>query len=176
MCLRQYGVPATFFQVGENAVRYREIARAVREAGHEIGNHTYSHPNLALARPTVIRDEFTKAQEALAGVPTLLRAPYGVRWFGFREAQRELGLTGVMWSVIGRDWKLPAAEIAGRVLSRAKAGDIICLHDGRGTLKDPNVEPTVEAVRRIVPQLLERGYHFETVTQLLWPMKSASRT
>jgi peptidoglycan/xylan/chitin deacetylase (PgdA/CDA1 family) len=77
-----------------------------------------------------------------------------------------------MWSVIGRDWKLPAADIAEGVLSRVRPGDIVCLHDGRGTLKDPDISPTLEAVRRIVPALLERGYHFETVSQLLCPMNS----
>jgi len=119
-------------------------------------------------------EEFTRAQEAIIAAtghtPVWLRAPYGVRWFGFRQAQQTLGLTGVMWSIIGRDWTLPATAIAHRVLSRTKAGDIICLHDGRGTLKIPNAEPTIEAVRRIVPELLEKGYHFETVSELLCPM------
>lgn len=178
--LKEYRVRATFFQVGQNANRHPDIAAAVAFAGHEIGNHSHSHPNFALKSPAFIRDEFARAQESLiavAGVsPTLLRAPYGVRWFGFREMQRQLGLTGVMWSVIGLDWKLPAEAITTRILSRARDGDIICLHDGRGTLKDPDVQPAIEAVRRIVPELLERGYHFETVTQLLWPMKSAQTT
>ena len=52
----------------------------------------------------------------------LMRPPYGVRWFGFREVQRRLGLLGVMWSVIGCDWKLPAPVVAERVLSRASDG------------------------------------------------------
>jgi peptidoglycan/xylan/chitin deacetylase (PgdA/CDA1 family) len=73
----------------------------------------------------------------------------------------------VMWSVIGLDWKLTASGIAERVLNRIHDGSIVCLHDGRGTLKDPDAGSTVEAVRRIVPSLLERGYHFETVSQLV---------
>jgi peptidoglycan/xylan/chitin deacetylase (PgdA/CDA1 family) len=85
--------------------------------------------------------------------------------------QKRLGMMGVMWSIIGLDWKLPAEAIAQRVLSRATDGDIICLHDGRGTLKDSDCSPTIEAVRRIVPDLLEKGYHFETVSQLLCPTK-----
>ena len=98
-----------------------------------------------------------------------MRAPYGVRWFGFRPMQEKLGLTGVMWSVIGLDWKLPAKAIANRVLSRIRDGGIICLHDGRATSRNPDVAPTLEAVRRIVPALIEAGYHFETVSQLLCP-------
>jgi peptidoglycan/xylan/chitin deacetylase (PgdA/CDA1 family) len=74
-----------------------------------------------------------------------------------------------MWSVIGRDWKLPAAEIAHRVVSHMEDGGIICLHDGRGTRVNPDISATIEAVRRIIPTLLEKGYHFVTVSELLWP-------
>lgn len=172
--LAQYSVSATFFQIGSNAQQRPGIARAVADAGHEVGNHSQTHPNFALTRPSFAVEEFTAAQQALTDTtgrtPVWLRAPYGVRWFGFREAQERLKLQGVMWSIIGRDWTLPAEAIARRVLSRTQAGDIICLHDGRGTLKIPNAEPTIEAVRRIVPALLEKGYHFETVSELLCPM------
>ena len=120
-----------------------------------------------------MKTEFRLAQEAIgeaAGTaPVLLRAPYGVRWFGFGQMQERLGLTGVMWSVLGRDWKLPAAAIADRVVSGAQDGAIVCLHDGRGMLKDPDISSTIEAVRRIVPELLEKGYRLETVSQLLCP-------
>jgi len=172
--LAEYRIPATFFQIGANTVAWPEIARAVHAAGHEIGNHSQTHPNFALTRPSFIGGEFAEAQSTIAQVtgqaPVWLRAPYGVRWFGFREMQQRLGLNGVMWTVLGRDWKLPAEAIAARVVTRVSDGCIICLHDGRGTLKDPDVTPTIEAVRRIVPNLLQKGYHFETVTQLLCPM------
>jgi len=173
--LAEYSASATFFQIGTNVLRCPDVAVAVRDAGHEIGNHSQTHPNFALRRPTFVREEFEAAQETISSItgvrPRFLRAPFGVRWFGFAEAQRRLGVMGVMWSILGLDWKLPAPEIATRVLSRVRDGDIICLHDGRGTLKDPDVSPTIEAVRRILPELLARGYHFETVTQLLCPMK-----
>jgi peptidoglycan/xylan/chitin deacetylase (PgdA/CDA1 family) len=173
--LAQYDSPATFFQVGVNVVALPEISRTVLARGHEIGNHSHLHPLFALRRPSFIREDFARSQNAIAEAtgrePRFARAPFGVRWFGFRGMQRSLGLTGVMWSVIGLDWKLSASAIAHRIISRAQDGDIICLHDGRGTLKDPDVEPTLEAVRRIVPNLLAKGYHFETVTQLLCPMK-----
>jgi peptidoglycan-N-acetylglucosamine deacetylase len=173
--LAGYGVHATFFQCGGNVLRAPELSQAVHDSGHEIGNHSHTHPNFAFARQSFIEDEFRRAQTAIAGAtsvtPKLMRVPYGVRWFGFRETQRRLGLLGVMWSVIGRDWKLPAPEVAERVLSRAGDGGIICLHDGRGTRKDPDISSTVEAVRRIVPALLARGYHFETVSQLICPVR-----
>jgi peptidoglycan/xylan/chitin deacetylase (PgdA/CDA1 family) len=173
--LSSFNVTATFFECGMNVERHPEIAREVACAGHEIGNHSHSHPNCALRSFGFIRDEFRRAQEtiqAATGVtPRVLRAPYGVRWFGFRRMQQELGLQGVMWSIIGRDWRLPAAAIAAGIISRVKPGDIICLHDGRGTLENPDISQTVEAVRRIVPALMETGYHFETVTDLLCPTK-----
>jgi peptidoglycan/xylan/chitin deacetylase (PgdA/CDA1 family) len=172
--LATYGVPATFFQCGENVLRAPDLSRSVCAGSlHEIGNHSHTHPNFALQRPSYIVDDFLRAQDAISGAtartPVLVRPPFGVRWFGFREMQRRLGLMGVMWSVIGQDWKLAAPRIAGRVLAQTRDGAIICLHDGRGTLKDPDVRSTIEAVRRIVPSLLEKGYHFETVSQLVCP-------
>ena len=168
--LAQYNVPATFFQCGANVLRAPELSQAVCAGPHEIGNHSHTHPNFALRR-IEIGNEFARAQEAIvqttSRTPTLMRAPYGVRWFGFREMQERLGLTGVMWTVIGRDWKLPASAIAERVLSGTDDGAIICLHDARELQKNPDVSQTMEAVRRIVPALLEQGYHFETVSQLL---------
>lgn len=171
--LAEYNVRATFFQVGANVERLPEIAGAVVAGGHEIGNHSQTHLNFALKTAAVIEDDFTRAQSAIANAtgftPTLMRAPFGVRWFGFRKMQAKLGLTGVMWTVIGLDWKLPAPAIAERVLSKAGDGGIICLHDGRGASACPDVTPTLEAVRRIVPALIEAGYHFETISELLWP-------
>jgi peptidoglycan/xylan/chitin deacetylase (PgdA/CDA1 family) len=173
--LSQYGVKATFFQIGEQAEAWPDIAKAVNAAGHQIGNHSHTHPIMALKPAATIAAEFEQAQTTIVEksgyTPSFLRAPYGVRWFGFRAVQQRLGLTGAMWTVIGLDWKLPAEAISTRVVTRARQGDIICLHDGRGTLKDPDISTTVEAVRRIVPNLLEKGYHFETVTQLICPMK-----
>lgn len=172
--LASYRAPATFFQCGENVRRTPELSAAIRAEGHEIGNHSQTHPNCALKSSSFIHGEFRRAQEAIAEAsgkaPVLMRPPYGVRWFGFREMQRSLGLLGVMWTVIGLDWKLPAPAIAWRVLSQVSNGAIICLHDGRGTLKNPLVDDTIEALRRIVPALLEKGYHFDTVSQLLCPM------
>jgi peptidoglycan/xylan/chitin deacetylase (PgdA/CDA1 family) len=169
--LAGYGVAATFFQCGRNVERTPELARAVCDGPHEIGNHSFSHPNFALARPTFIRDEFQRAQDAIVEAtsrkPALTRPPYGVRWFGFRDMQRELGLTCVMWTVIGCDWRLPAPQITARVLAGAGPGAIVCLHDGQATLPNPDRSQTIEAVRRIVPSLLEKGYHFETVSTLL---------
>jgi peptidoglycan/xylan/chitin deacetylase (PgdA/CDA1 family) len=166
-------VPATFFQCGANVERLPGIARAVAAAGHEIGNHSQTHPPMYLRASSFIFREFARAQETIVGVvgvrPRLLRAPYGARWFGFGEAQRRLGLLGVMWTVLGRDWKLAAPAVAARVIRRVSSGAIICLHDGRALEARPDLEPTIRAVREIIPALQDRGYRFATVSQLLCP-------
>jgi peptidoglycan/xylan/chitin deacetylase (PgdA/CDA1 family) len=171
--LHRHRTPATFFQCGANIRRLPEVSRQVRAAGCEIGNHSDTHIPLYLRSPRLIFSEFDSAQrtiQATLGINArYLRAPFGARWFGFREMQKSLGLMGVMWSVIGRDWILDAPAIARRVLTRATNGSIICLHDGRELSARPNIETTLEAVRRIVPELLARGYEFMTISDLICP-------
>jgi len=174
--LAKYPVAATFFVCGANVERLPAIAREIAAAGHEVGNHSYSHPYLFLRTPGAMRADLHRAQEAIAdhmGVtPRWFRAPFGVRWFGLRQAQAELGLTGVMWTAIGYDWKLKAEQVVSRMAARAANGAILCLHDGRELRVKPDVGATVEAVRRLVPMLLDQGYTFETVTRLICPMNS----
>lgn len=171
--LSTHEVPATFFQCGKNVQRLPEVAREVVRRGHEIGNHSDTHPKFYFRKPAFIREELERAQETISGAtgvsPTLYRAPFGIRWPGMRAAQERLHLLGVMWTVIGRDWKLDAAAIVRRVLARARNGAIICLHDGRELEARPAVEPTIEAVQRLIPMLKDRGYRFETVSQLICP-------
>jgi peptidoglycan/xylan/chitin deacetylase (PgdA/CDA1 family) len=171
--LADQDVPATFFQCGANVERLPEIAREVARSGHEIGNHSYTHPRFIFRTPAFIQGELGRAQESIeraAGIsPVLFRAPFGVRWPGMREAQRRLRLMGVMWTVIGYDWKLDARAIVRRVLPEIENGAIICLHDGRELQVRPDVEPTLDAVRRLLPILKAEGYRFETVSQLICP-------
>ncbi|MBS1856767.1 MAG: polysaccharide deacetylase family protein [Acidobacteria bacterium] len=174
--LARHGAAATFFFCGANVERLPAVAREAAAAGHEIGNHSYSHPYLFLKTPAGIRAELARAQEAIerntGARPRWFRAPFGVRWFGLRRAQKELGLTGVMWSAIGYDWKLRADEIAARMRAQTANGSILCLHDGRELRVTPDAGATVEAIRRLVPELLDQGYHLETVTRLLCPTNS----
>jgi peptidoglycan-N-acetylglucosamine deacetylase len=164
-------VKATFFQCGLNVRRRPAIAGQVAAAGHELGNHTYSHPFLPLKTPSFIEREFTAAQDVISSetgiTPMLLRAPYGLRWYGMGKVQQKLSLLGVHWTVIGNDWMWPAERIIRRVLQRACPGGIICLHDARAVEPTSDISETMAAVRTIVPALKDRGYTFETVSQLL---------
>ncbi len=88
---------------------------------------------------------------------------------GLRRVQEKHGLLGVMWTVIGRDWTLAGPDVAHRLLGGASNGAIVCLHDGRDTTVEPDIRDTIEALRISIPQLLERGYRFESVSQILCP-------
>ncbi len=171
--LERHRARATFFQCGVHVRRLASVSREVASAGHQIGNHTDTHPRLWLRSGRFLAAEIERAQESIvraAGVhPCLFRAPYGVRWFGLRRIQRRLGLLGVMWTAIGRDGKLPPERVAARLVSRSSNGAIFCLHDGRESAPRPDVEATLEAVRRLLPALAERGYCFETVSEILCP-------
>ena len=169
--LAGHQVPATFFQCGANVERLPSVAREVAAAGHAIGNHSYTHPLFCFRSPRFIEQELRRSQQAIqshTGVtPAWFRAPFGVRWFGMRRAQRRL--TGVMWTAIGHDWKRPAGAVVDRLAGRASNGAILCLHDGRELHVRPDIGVTLDAVRRLVPMLQDRGYVFETISHLLCP-------
>jgi peptidoglycan/xylan/chitin deacetylase (PgdA/CDA1 family) len=169
--LQQHKVPATFFQCGLNVNRLPGMARSVLAEGHEIGNHSHSHPRLYFSSRAEIEIEFSRAQDAIVAAvgvkPKWLRAPFGVRWFGFREVQRKLELMGVMWTVIAQDWKLKSSGITSRLIDNSSNGGILCLHDGRELKVKPDIAETLCALRETIPALQDRGYQFETVSQLL---------
>jgi peptidoglycan/xylan/chitin deacetylase (PgdA/CDA1 family) len=171
--LARHNAAATFFPCGANVERLPEISRSVADAGHEIGNHSHTHPYLFRHSPSAIERDLRRAQETIqscAGIrPVWFRAPYGVRWFGLRAAQKRLQLTGVMWTAIGYDWSLKANEVVARLAAGVSGGAILCLHDGRELRAKPDIGVTIEAVRRLVPMLMDRGYRFETVSRLLCP-------
>jgi len=166
--LQRHRVRATFFQCGIHVRRLAQVARQVAGTGHEIGNHGDTHARLYLRSGRTIYNELARAQEAIfetAGVrPSLFRAPYGARWIGLRAAQRELGLLGVMWTTIGKDWKLPAPAVVARLAAAARNGAIFCLHDSRAA-----AGTCIEALRRLIPALEDKGYHFETVSEIICP-------
>jgi peptidoglycan/xylan/chitin deacetylase (PgdA/CDA1 family) len=164
--LKREHVRATFFLCGENAVAHPELVRRILAEGHEIGNHTWSHPWLYLMSRERIADEIDRTQDALEKItgrrPRLFRPPYGVRWFTLWPLLRERGLTMVMWSARGYDGRYDADGIAKAALRELGPGGIILLHDGFETHAPAEVDraATVRALPAIIAGARAAGYEF----------------
>jgi peptidoglycan/xylan/chitin deacetylase (PgdA/CDA1 family) len=164
--LRRDHVRATFFLCGANAERYPELVRRIRAEGHQIGNHTYSHPYLYLMSEASIASEIDRTQDVLQKItgarPTLFRPPFGVRWFSLWPLLRERGLTMVLWSDRGHDGALDAGGIAKTTLDQLTPGAIILLHDGFETRAPAEVDraATVRALPAIISGVRKAGYTF----------------
>lgn len=165
--LAEYGVPATFFTVGENAEYYPAVIKRCLDEGHEVANHTYSHQDLSSDSYEDICREITGGENAVyenLDVRTkLLRPPGGLYGKNLILAAAELDYTVVLWNIDTRDWAhTPPDKIAEKVLTAIRPGDIVLMHDFIG--KD---SPTPEALRKIIPRLISKGYRFVTVSELL---------
>lgn len=169
--LARHGARATFFFCGANTLRLPEIAKQVADAGHEIGNHTQTHPPFFFRLPGQIEREIAGAQEAISRVtgrvPQWFRPPYGIRWFGLYPALRRHGLRAVMWSAILFDWRRPAEAIEAGLRAKATEGAIVLLHDGDRITPGDRRAATAQAVERVLPFLAERGLRCVTVSELL---------
>ncbi|MBQ8368545.1 MAG: polysaccharide deacetylase family protein [Clostridia bacterium] len=165
--LEEYGIRATFFVIGQNAQWYGDCLAMVYEAGHEIGNHSFSHANLTKTGYDGVCQEIEETEHLIGDrVPcrtSLLRPPEGMIGEDVFRAAAERDYTVVCWSVDTRDWAhTPPESIAQNVLSTVEGGDIILFHDYIG-----GDTPTPTALRMIIPKLLEQGYEFVTVSELI---------
>jgi peptidoglycan/xylan/chitin deacetylase (PgdA/CDA1 family) len=139
--LARHQVRATFFLMGAFVRRRPEIARAIRQAGHLVGNHTMSHPSLMWEPPARVREELVACsaaiEDATGETVEWFRPPFGARRPDVLRAAKELGLTPVMWNVTAHDWDATQPHpLAARVQSgilrnqRRQRGSNILLHDG----------------------------------------------
>lgn len=163
--LAEHHIHATFFVIGENVVQHPEIvARAARE-GHEIGNHSWSHPNLAKMSDEGVRSQLKRTEDAIVGAtgsrPKLLRPPYG----SLTPRQKhwihdEFGYQIVLWDVDPFDWKRPGPSVVtNRILKETRSGSIVLSHD---------IHPgTIEAMPETLKELEAKGFKFVTVPELL---------
>jgi peptidoglycan/xylan/chitin deacetylase (PgdA/CDA1 family) len=163
--LKARHIKATFFLIGKKVQAHPELVRRIIAEGHEVGNHTWDHPQLSKLTDAQATDEIEKTQDAIraaCGVtPTLLRPPYGALnkpehiWIPER-----LKLNVIYWTVDTEDWKQPgAAAITQRVLAGARPGAIILQHDIHGQ--------TIDAMPAALDGLIAKGYHLVTVSQLI---------
>lgn len=169
--LAEHHLRATFFMVGREVERFPDIARRVFLEGHEVGNHSYSHPLYLLQRRSQTLNQLRRAEDVIAetiGVrPMLSRPPYGVRTPAYFGAARALSLETVQWDVAGFDWKQRSShQIAHSVLRKVRAGSIILLHDGDSAGKRDR-KNTVEALPLIIEGLKQRNLRVAPLSQLL---------
>lgn len=175
--LAEHNVHGTFFMVGKFAKTERDLARRVAEAGHLIGNHTWSHPDLSRARAANVLDELTRTNDLLASITgkpvRYFRPPYGARRPYVLKLARQLGLIPVTWNAMTTDWTEPSADKIATSLMRKidrnqKRGlaTNIVLHDGGHQGFGADRGPSIAAVS----QLLERYEGTQKfVTLDAWP-------
>jgi peptidoglycan-N-acetylglucosamine deacetylase len=164
------GVRATFFVVGARAARAPDLVRAMAAAGHELGNHTWSHRNLWTCGPRRTESEIRRAHELLAELggrsPALFRPPWGAVNVAMFPVLRRLRARCVFWSIQPEGLRpVDAARQSARVVRRARPGAIVDLHDAEGTPRAP--ARLVEALPAILGGLREQGYDLVTVGELL---------
>ena len=165
--LAEYDVPATFFFIGENVEYYPQTAKAVADAGHEIGNHTQRHLHVMKLSDDELKQEIEKAQDVIRRVtgqsPALFRPPEGKLTEERSAWIREMGLYGVLWNVDTLDWSgVTEEEIISTVMNGTNGGDVILCHD---YVCHSSHLPS--ALRVIIPALIKKGYRFVTVSELM---------
>lgn len=172
--LKKKNVHATFFVTGRQAERYPEIVRRIQREGHELGNHTYSHPNLALVSEEQVRLELNATQRILEAITgnstTLFRPPYNADSSPRERPELEVlmiaqeqGYLTSCADIDPEDWARPPAEvILDRIKKNRSLGSVILLHDSGG-----NRANTVEALPRIIDYLLARGDEVVSLSRLL---------
>ncbi len=169
--LAKHGVRATFFMIGRYVAARPDIALAVAQAGHVIGNHTFTHPLLIFKSEAQTRSELVGChqalQEAIGEHSNLFRPPFGGRRPATLATARELGLETVMWNVTGYDWNAPpAAVIEKKVMRQVRGGDVILLHDGSHRAMGADRAQTVIATDNLIRRYRDQGCEFVTAEEM----------
>ena len=170
--LAKHGVHATFFLIGRYVRQRPDIARQIVEAGHVVGNHTFTHPLLTFKSAAEIRRELSDCrvalQDAIGEHSTLFRPPFGGRRPATLRIARELGLEPIMWSVTGYDWNAPpSAVIEKKVSKQIRGGNVILLHDGGHKQMGADRSQTVQATDHLITRYKSEGFEFVTIPQML---------
>ena len=163
--LRARRVRATFFVTGQHAARFPEIVRREADEGHEIGNHSWDHPNLVKLDDDAIRTELDATRKAIIAAcgrsPVLFRPPYGnltveqQLW-----VHEDLGYPTILWDIPSQDWKHQGpAHVEKRILEMVHPGAIILDHDTQAD--------AIQAMPDTLDRLLAGGYRFVTVSELI---------
>lgn len=162
--LADRGVKATFFMVGQSVASNPAIARAAADAGHQLGNHTWRHPDLTTLDAAGVRDQLASTEnaieEATGIVPTIQRPPYGAWDETVKSVSGDLGLSLILWDVDTLDWQhRDPAKTLEIVKANTHRGSIVLMHDIHST--------SVDAVNDVISYLQGEGHTLVTVDQLM---------
>lgn len=158
--LQAYGGRATFFIVGSRVNDYKDTIKRIRDSGSEIGNHTFNHKNLEKISPEEVTSQIEMTNDAVEAVtgfrPKLVRVPYGA----FKgQVPGLVSYPMIQWNIDTQDWSSKDKDaIAASVLSQARDGSIILMHD--------LYSATAEAFETVIPLLAAQGYRFVTVSEM----------
>lgn len=163
--LNKYNVKATFFIVGSWIEKYPESVKKFAENGHEIMNHSDTHPHINALTSDKIKAEITKCADKIEAVcgkrSNLFRGPYGEYNNTVIEAAESVGHKTIQWDVDSLDWKdLATEDIVNRVVKRVKPGSIVLFHNG--------AKNTPEALPKILEKLITDGYNFVPAGELIY--------
>lgn len=170
--LNDNNAKATFFEIGNKVAANPAGAKRVVDAGMEIGNHTWEHPNMTTLPPADVPAQLSKANDAIAAAtgvrPKLWRPPGGLTDAAVNQQAANAGLAGILWDVIPYDWINDSNTAASRYLlmTQIKPGSVVLLHD--------TYSSTVDLVYQFIPVLKANNYHLVTVSQLLGPRAPGS--
>ena len=158
--LEKYNAHATFFMLGQNVSRYPDVVKKMKEIGCELGNHSYSHKNLAKASVAGITDEVGKTNTNIAQIAgegaTVMRPPYGAISDTLKAT---VGMPMILWNIDTLDWKTRNAQkTIETTMNNVDDGDIILLHDIH--------TESVDAALKLIPMLEKAGYQLVTVSEL----------
>lgn len=163
--LKTHGITTTFFLAGQWVDKHPDYVVKIAAAGHEIGNHSFSHPHMNTLSEQGIHYELQKNQALIKDLTgqntTLFRPPFGEYNNQVISAASALGYHTIQWSVDSLDWKnLSSNQIYERVMEQVEPGSIVLFH---------NAAPgTPGAIRRLIPDLLAKGYEIVPISQLLY--------
>ncbi len=164
--LQEFGIKATFFDIGYLVKDYPALVQQEYSEGHIVGEHSWSHPDLTHLSVSNVRSQLAVASDAIQSAigirPTFFRPPYGAVNLTVMQQAKALNLSIIVWNDDPQDWSLPGVHvIIQRAVDEARNGTIILMHDGGG-----NRTQTIAALPTIISTLQARGYHFVTIQQL----------
>ena len=169
--LAKHDVKATFFLIGNRVEQYPETVHRILAEGHQVGNHSYSHPVLGLLPPAAVGREIERTDALLRDIGVkgeiVFRAPILTRFLPVAWVLAKRDRTHISGNVWSWDWTTQNPDkITKTVLRKVKPGAIIILHDGKGVYGNATRLGTIAATDRIIPALKRRGYTFVRVSDI----------